>query len=203
MFSTDQELLDFAAKFLDERLSSLNKDVKVCIRETLPFPALLYCFSTIDLLGSLYEGDATGNTRKYGKSVGTTGKAQRYMIEIMKYPEYESKLLQDQFRHKIVHLAQPQAVISDDKNSRRIGWILYNRYEGKHMIVEKLPASEAIVTLTPGTIFADHLFAVSIEKLVQDIDESVNSTSDGYLKKLSTESKLRSKFDTAIGHIYS
>lgn len=113
---------------------------------------MLYCFSTIDLLGSLYEGDATGNTRKYGKSVGTTRKAQRYMIEIMKYPEYESKLLQDQFRHKIVHLAQPRAVISDDTNNRKIGWILYNRYEGNHMIVEKLPASKAIVTLTPGTI---------------------------------------------------
>jgi len=104
IFATAQELLDFANKLLDERLGSLQKDVEICINKTLPFPALLYCFATIDLLGSLYVGDATGDTKAYGKQVGTTVKARKYMVEIMKYCEYESKLLQDQFRHKIVHL---------------------------------------------------------------------------------------------------
>jgi hypothetical protein len=94
-------------KFLSERVNSLKRDVQICIKETLPFSALLYCFATVDLLGSLYVGDATGDTRTYGNDVGTTSKARKYMTDIMKYPEYESTLLQNQFRHKIVHLAQP------------------------------------------------------------------------------------------------
>ena len=178
MFTTSQELINFAKRFLGERLCSLHKDVEICIAKTLPFPALLYCFATIDLLGSLYEGDATGDTRTYGKQVGTTTKARKYMIEFMKYPEYESKLLQDQFRHKIVHLAQPQAVILDGKNNRKIGWMLYNRYEGKHILLEKLSSPQSVVTLTPRPLVVDHLFAVSIEKMAYDIEESVNSLSE-------------------------
>lgn len=117
VFTTPQGLLDFAVKFLGERVNSLKRDVQIYINEILPFPALLYCFATVDLLASLYKGDATGDTRTYGKDVGTTRKAKKYMTEIMKYPEYESTLLQDQFRHKIVHLAQPQAVVFDIKNN--------------------------------------------------------------------------------------
>lgn len=130
-FTTPQGLLDFAVKFLGERVTSLKRDVQICIKETFPFPALLYCFATVDLLGSLYKGEATGDTKAYGKEAGTTRKARKYMTGVMKYPEYESTLLQDQFRHKIVHLAQPQAVIFDIKNNRMIGWMLHNKYRGK------------------------------------------------------------------------
>ena len=202
VFATPQGLLDFAVKFLSERVSSLKRDVQICIKETLPFPALLYCFATIDLLGSLYKGDATGDTRTYGNEVGTTRKARQYMIEIMKYPEYESSLLQDQFRHKIVHLAQPQAVIFDIKNNRMIGWMLYNKYEGKHMLVEKLPSEQPVIVLTPYLVHVDHLFTVSIEKMVEDIEISINQAPNGYLERLRmNDDILQTKFDTAIKQI--
>lgn len=202
VFATPQGLLDFAVKFLSERVSSLKRDVQICIKETLPFPALLYCFATIDLLGSLYKGDATGDTRTYGNEVGTTRKARQYMIEIMKYPEYESSLLQDQFRHKIVHLAQPQAVIFDIKNNRMIGWMLYNKYEGKHMLVEKLPSEQPVIVLTPYPVHVDHLFTVSIEKMVEDIEISINQAPNGYLERLRmNDDILQTKFDTAIKQI--
>ena len=58
-FKNQTDLLDFARKFLRQRIMSLNKDVKHCLREPYaPFPAILYCFSTIDLLGALYQGQA-------------------------------------------------------------------------------------------------------------------------------------------------
>jgi hypothetical protein len=203
IFPTAKERLDFAKKFLHERLGSLQKDAQICINKTLPFPALLYCFAIIDLLGSLYVGDATGDTKTYGKQVGTTAKARKYMVEFMKYFEYESELLQDRFRHKIVHLAQPQAVISDIKNNRKIGWMLHNKYAGKHMLLERLPLAQPVITLTPYPMSVDYLFTISIEKMVQDIDESVNCPSDGYLEELKKHNNLQSKFDTAIGHIYA
>jgi hypothetical protein len=84
-----------------------------------------------------------------------------------------------------------------------IGWILYNRYEGKHMLLERLPSTQPVITLTPYPMSVDHIFTVSIEKMVQDIDESVNCPSDGYLEKLIKDNNLQSKFDTAIQHIYS
>ena len=121
-----------------------------------PFPALLYCFSTIDLLGSLYEGDATGNTRRYGQQVGTTIKARKYMVDLIGYPEFETNLPQDQFRHKLVHLAQPQTLVYD--NNRSIGWQLDNLYLGDHMILKKLESRQEILTLTPITLEGDHVF---------------------------------------------
>lgn len=122
----------------------------------------------------------------------------------MKYPEYESTLLQDQFRHKNVHLAQPKAVIFDIKNNRMIGLMLYNGYEGKHMLLEKLPSAQPVITLTPYSMRVDHLFIVSVEKMVQDIETSINQASYGYLERLKkNENNLQLKFDTAIKQIYS
>jgi hypothetical protein len=52
----------FAEEFIvKDRLTSLENDVNRCLPTTkeavagyVPFPALLYCFSIIDLLGSIY-----------------------------------------------------------------------------------------------------------------------------------------------------
>jgi hypothetical protein len=162
-----------------------------------PFPALLYCFSTIDLLGSLYEGDATGNTRRYGQQVGTTIKARKYMVDLIGYPEFETNLLQDQFRHKLVHLAQPQY------SNRSIGWQLDNLYLGDHMILKKLESRQEILTLTPITLEGDHVFIISIEKLVYDIEKSVRDTDTGYLARLRrNQDNLQLKFDKAVQQKY-
>lgn len=51
VFSDSKQLLEFAAKFIiDERISSLKKDVSSCLEKDCAFPALLYCFSTVGLL---------------------------------------------------------------------------------------------------------------------------------------------------------
>ena len=70
-FKDDVELMDFAEKFIvTNRIASLENDVegflpadKKEVAAYAPFPALMYCFSIIDLLGSLYAGNArSGNT---------------------------------------------------------------------------------------------------------------------------------------------
>ncbi len=58
-FADTDELIQFARTFLRDRTDSLQRDVLVCTHEaTAAFPAILYCFSTIDLLGALLGGDA-------------------------------------------------------------------------------------------------------------------------------------------------
>lgn len=85
-----------------------------------------------------------------------------------------------------------------------IGCILYNMYESKHMLVEKLPSSQPVFILTPYPMQFDHLFTVSIEKMVEDIEISINQAPNGYLERLRmNDNNLQTKFDTAIKQIYS
>jgi hypothetical protein len=49
-----------------------------------------------------------------------------------------------------------------------------------------------------------HLFTVSIEKMVQDIEISINQAPYGYLERLKkNDNNSQTKFDTAIKQIYS
>src|SRR5215217_3637812 len=117
LFSDVNDLIKYSRKFVKDRINSLEKDVKYCLIETnfpikyAPFPALLYCFSTIDLLGSLFEGDASG-------TADTTNNSKRYMKFFMNYTKEQSDLLIDIFRHKLVHLAQPKFVYTDNKGKK-------------------------------------------------------------------------------------
>ena len=78
-FIDADERMQLAEDFIvKDKIASLENDVERCLPYTklehtchAPFPALLYCFSVIDLLGSLLEGNATGGD--------TTGNSRKYM----------------------------------------------------------------------------------------------------------------------------
>ncbi len=58
-FKDDVELLIFADKYVGENLSRFNREINHCLK--LPyaeFSAILYCFSIIDFLSSIYCGQA-------------------------------------------------------------------------------------------------------------------------------------------------
>jgi hypothetical protein len=77
-FNNSDNLIEFAYRFIIEgRLSSLQKDVNACLNEDCAFPALFYCFSTIDLLGALYAGFAAEDSK-------TRGKFKEYIRKFMK-----------------------------------------------------------------------------------------------------------------------
>jgi len=77
----------FAQKFIvEDRLASLKNDVNQCLppyghkAELAGYaltPALMYCFSTIDLLGSLYYGNA--------RSQNTSENSRNYMQKLMDF----------------------------------------------------------------------------------------------------------------------
>jgi hypothetical protein len=95
LFSDERELLDFAEKMLRDRIDSLENDVDRCLTSKpnlgrpAPFPALLYCFSTIDLLGTIYEGNAT-------RRAPTSDQSKNYMTRLMRYPESEARDTSDE-----------------------------------------------------------------------------------------------------------
>src|SRR2546427_253265 len=156
-----------AEPFLRERCDSLLKDVRHCIlheRSTpdwpAPFPALLYCFATIDLLGALYGGNASWRAP-------TAKQASDYMLNVMKYPALQVELLQQQFRHKLVHLAQPKPHVTHGGNSYY--WAYHHSDRTLHLQVLPRPGSRT-----------DFDFWISIMSLAEDVADSVYRAG-GYL----------------------
>jgi hypothetical protein len=200
MFNDSKKLIEFANKFIvDERLSSLKKDVKECLDKDCAFPALLYCFSTVDLLGALYTGFAQNGS-------GTKNNFKAYALRFMnntnvRYNNEQVTLIQEIFRHKIVHLAQPKLVVYS--KNRYIHW----RYEypeiNNHLKIERHRRRQIKTILTPKALFYDHTFTISITKFLHDIQDSVTRHTDGYMARLKDNYKnLQGNFDTAIKQIY-
>jgi len=191
-FTDKRELISFAKNFTKERVESLEKDVRHCLLGDAAFPALLYCFSTIDLLGALCAGNAT-------KSAPTTQQSKKYMRCFMNYNEEQSSLLMNLFRHKIVHLAQPSAVIKD--NSRRICWRYWHESQEQHLKLVNRPQGSKVQVTSSWEISYDYEFNISISHLVKDIRDSVESPK-GYLASLEKIPDLRDRFEKAIAQIY-
>ncbi len=199
VFEDDTDLMHFADEFIvKDRLASLANDVNRCLptakieaAEYVPFPALMYCFSVVDLLGSLYAGNArTGNT---------TENAARYMEKYMNYPEDKRRLLQKIYRHKIVHLSQPKFAML--YNKQIIAWKHEEGVTSRHLTIDPTPGYVNIPGKS-GKIYCNAQYIISIVTLKDDIKNSVVRSGDGYMEDLRNNTDLQSKFVTAINQIF-
>ena len=155
------------------------------------FPALLYYFSTIDLLGSLLEGDAS-------RKAVTTNNSKRYMKCFMNYAIERTNLLIDIFRHKLVHLAQPQFVYTDNQG-KKITWRYYHNNPENHLRIDELDIT--INVTSTYNIYATHQFNLDIMHFMLDIKDSVERP-NGYLEAIETTPSLQTNFVNAIEQIY-
>jgi hypothetical protein len=176
-----------AERFLRERCDSLEKDVRHCVLHDgatpdwpAPFPALLYCFSTIDLLGGLYSGNASANAP-------IAKQAKDYIIDIMKYPALQADLLQRQFGHKLFHLAQPKPRITH--SGQVYHWGYTHNDSRLHLQIIPRPGSPS-----------DFDFWISITSLAEDITDSVCRLR-GYLDMLRGSPQLQNNFSKAYQEI--
>jgi hypothetical protein len=176
-----------AERFLRERCDSLEKDVRHCVLHDgatpdwpAPFPALLYCFSTIDLFGALYSGNASTNAP-------IAKQANDYIINVMKYPALQADLLQRQYGHKLFHLAQPKPRIAYSGHVYHWGYT----HNDSRLHLQIIPR--------PGSA-TDFDFWISITSLAEDITDSV-SRPGGYLGMLRGSPKLQDNFSKAYQEI--
>lgn len=200
VFSEQKELIQYARKIILMKVASLENDVQRCISQNTtepyqpaPFPALLFCFSVIDLLGAFLAGSA-----KAGK---TAEQAKEYMQICMVYTEEQAELLQKVFRHKLVHLAEPKPIMAD-KKSRLITWQEWHNDRVKHLTIERLKDKEKIYVTSVFSREFDHIFHVGIWNLVEDIRMSVEKP-NGYLDSLEKTADLQDKFEQAIVELYT
>lgn len=192
-FSEQNELIRFAKQFVTERLDALEKDVNHCLAEPYaPFPAILFCFSTIDLLGALSSGNAS-------RKAPTAHQAEEYMRRFMHYTEQQSRLLMKIFRHKIVHLAQPRAVIEED--GKKIVWQYWHNNAKRHLKLTILVDGIDIPLTSTWVLTAEHKFEISIAHLVRDVVSSVREPG-GYFYALQTDTDLQDRFEKAVSEIY-
>jgi hypothetical protein len=192
-FTEQNELIRFAKDFVATRIEALENDVAHCLIEPCaPFPAIVLCFATIDLLGALYSGNAS-------KEASTTKQSTDYMKHFMGYSEEQNRLLMNIFRHKIVHLAQPKPVIEDGK--KKVAWRYWHDKSEQHLKLTKLKEQFRLQLTSSWEIAADHKFEISITHLVKDIAASVRNQ-NGYLHILTTDTDLQEKFKKAILEIY-
>lgn len=193
-FADDNELIRFAKGFLEGRVDSLQKDVAHCLQPPFaPFPAIAYCFATIDLMGAL----ASGNAKKKGSD--PTGRAKAYMEKYMFYPSDRQKLLMDIFRHKVVHLAQPNPVC--DFAGKQVTWKYHHDNATRHLKLQKLEKPVPFEVTSTLTLNIEYLFEISLVHFAKDIRDSVIEPG-GYLNTLKTDAALRQNFDLAIGDIF-
>jgi len=197
-FRDDNELMNFAQRYIGEKLESLERDVNYCLKEPpyAPFPAILYCFSIIDLLGSFYCGEAHGRSK-------TSKNSAKYMRDMMNYSEDQCQLLQQIFRHKLVHLANPDTVYEYKGN--RITWHYnhndYTRF--RHLKLQFVsPKGFIQPEYTKIKHTCTHYFWLGIKQLVEDIKQSVE-TPNGYYSKLKVDPALRKNLDDAVYEMFS
>jgi hypothetical protein len=196
-FMNTNELMKFAEEYLvNDRLRSLEYDVNRCLQYDQhnyysPLPALMYCFSMIDMLGALYGGNAK-------EKRDSTGMSGNYMKTLMKYPHDKVDLLQKAYRHKLVHLSAPKTAIN--YNGRTISWKLHDTTKIDHLEINS--ESGSIDLFSRGTIGYSGKFTVDIATLKDDIKQSVIRDIDGYLLRLQSDIDLQHKFTKAVNQIY-
>jgi hypothetical protein len=192
-FAERNELKRFTRSFVKTRIDSLKKDVSYCLQGAAAFPALLYCMSTIYLLGELFVVKS-GN--------GTTENSIKYMQEVMGYTPAQSDLVMKLFRHKLVHLAQPRPITVYPKDSENIvAWQYVHSDEQKHLLLENLPSKIKVTIKSGWEIEVNQVFTIGIWQLVEDIEASLYRHG-GYLDQFENSEALQNKFADFIEGIY-
>ena len=117
----------------------------------------------------------------------------------MYYSKEQASLLIDIFRHKVVHLAQPNPVFRH--NGKDISWAYWHDDRSHHLKLISLDPPVKHSVSSGVTVNISHRFEISIVHFVKDIRDSVFEPS-GYFHTLKQEGDLQTKFETAVSDIY-
>jgi hypothetical protein len=113
----------------------------------------------------------------------------------MNYNSENADFLLNLFRHKLVHLAQPNPVIRH--GSELITWRYHHDNKQHHLKKIRLELNSQLYITSNWNISITHEFNISIMDIVRDIIDSVNRP-NGYLDLLEKTPYLQDNFETAI-----
>ncbi len=201
-FSDSKELITYAGDLCERKLHHLKNDVEDCLLTTnsatkmanapAPYPAMLFSFSVIDMLGSLYTGsteDQPNCERSY-----------HYMTKVMNIEPKKASILLQIFQHKLLHFADPSTVI--EFGGSRISWNYFHESNRSRHLQLRPNKITIQIPLTPTTLQADEEFSLSITDFALDIRNSVYKSPSGYLEILKNNiGGSQRKFDRAVSDL--
>ena len=194
-FNFDKELVEFAHKFLRNRLEVFHKDVAICLKRTRGthayFPALIICIAFADLMSGLYAGKLKGQRVE---------PIRRYAAKFMK-PEYTSdprrlEILYKFLRNKKAHLAYTnpvfEMVTKPFQAKQRVTWKLNASRHRPAIKVIDYPAPKSLwkQTVKPWPVSYDCRIEVSVRNFHSDIVNSISK----YLRHLQKDRAAQDHF---------
>ena len=196
----------FAEPYLRDRLKGFDKDMKVCLTGTrLPdsrerthayFPALMNCCGMLELLGSLYRGDA----RNY-----CLRRVFDYSNTYLPQPEYSTEnivLLYEVLRHPTAHLSTGSGVRKPkhgSKKGQRITWKIYA--DARRPPIKLARDRDKLDEQSPWDSPHDYRLHIRLRRLQCDIRASVLNKG-GYLSDLLSREDLMRNFKGCMRQIY-
>lgn len=114
----------------------------------------------------------------------------------MIYTRENADLLINLFRHKLVHLAQPNPVFR--RNWDVITWKYHHYNRQFHLKKIPMPQGTRLQATSVSPVRVTHEFNISIMDLVKDIKDSTTR----YLDLLEKMPHLQDKYEAAINQIY-
>ncbi len=204
-FSTRQDVVAFAKKFVRSHNGRFRKDVRICLtaneeRNHAYFPALMTCISYLDFLSGLYAGKVKGHGLNE-----LTQYAQAFM-DGTHYNAVNLEILYKCFRHKVAHLAHPYAVFDSKKNNidgpkRLITWTVYASDKVPPIEVEHCGRTKIQKSMTPWDTYYDHRAHVRVRRLMIDAIRSTNGE-NGYIRYVEQSTTGQDNFVTCMSVFY-
>jgi hypothetical protein len=194
-FKSEEKLVEFAQRFLRNRVEVFDKDVAICLTRTRGthayFPALIICIAFVDLMSGLYAGKLKGQRVE---------PIRRYAAKFMK-AEYTSDqrrldILYKFLRNKVAHLAYPNPVFAmvtkPGQPKQRVTWTLNASKHRPAIKVIDYPAPKFLLkkTVKPWPVSYDCRIEVSVRNFHSDIVSSISK----YLRHLQKDPNAREHF---------
>ncbi|MBI4225867.1 hypothetical protein HY612_02025 [Candidatus Roizmanbacteria bacterium] len=184
----DKQSLEKIKESFEDRFRSLRNDFKRAYYEisnlqTSPFPIIMYSLSRLDYFSSLWAG--WNETSKRGSDNRTqTQRMVGFMVKFLNYPVFESGLVVNIFRHKLMHTSEPR--ILNKKTGEIYSWVVSPK-QNSHM-----------KTIIVHNI---HFLNFGVGNFIDDLYNAIFDNSKGYFSQLSHDVNLQKKYIQCINEL--
>ncbi len=126
----DETQIHVARSLFRARIDSLRNDVARCLfpisdsAEPAPalFPAVMYCFATIDYFSSFWEGWNDSKSSHRPSKRNQNKRMTDFLCKFLLYPKKEAFVAITVWRHKLMHTSEPRKVSSVETPPKVYYW---------------------------------------------------------------------------------
>jgi hypothetical protein len=182
-----------ARELFRARIDSLDHDIKRCFWSISEpgapgpafFPPVMYCFATLDYFSSFWAGWNDTRHRPPGHSCNQTDRLIAFSERYLLYPRKESQIAIHFWRHKLMHTAEPRAlVLRDPAVKESYIWSTGASRENHMRLVGTNDPAKFVLHFSPFVF-------------VLDLREGIFGPT-GYFPDLQSNSDLQSRYRTCV-----